>query len=33
VRNGDLANVALDLLGLPPVPGSEHDSRQDLDLR
>lgn len=31
VRNGDVANVALDLLGLGPVRGSEHDRAQDLD--
>jgi hypothetical protein len=30
VRNGDVANVALDLLGLGPVPGSRFDVRQDL---
>lgn len=32
VRNGAVANLSLDLLGLPPVPGSEHDAAQDLDL-
>lgn len=32
VRNGDLANLALDLLDLGPVPGSEHNSAQDLDV-
>lgn len=30
IRNGDVANVALTLLGMPGVSGSEHDSRQDL---
>lgn len=30
VRNGDLANLTLDLLGLPPVAGSEFDAAQDL---
>ncbi|WP_158647915.1 alkaline phosphatase family protein [Nocardioides houyundeii] len=32
VRNGMLANLSLDLLGLPPVPGSEHDAGQDLEV-
>ncbi len=32
VRNGDLANLVTDLLGLDAVPGSEHDRDQDLDV-
>lgn len=32
VRNGDVANLSLDLLGLGPVPASEHDFAQDLDV-
>jgi hypothetical protein len=31
VRNGVVANLALDLLGLPAVKGSEHDRAQNLD--
>lgn len=30
VRNGDVANLVTDLLGLGPVPDSELDARQDL---
>ncbi|KRF17660.1 hypothetical protein ASG90_04655 [Nocardioides sp. Soil797] len=30
IRNGDVANVALTLLGMPAVHGSEHDKRQNL---
>ncbi len=33
VRNGDVANLTTDLLGLPRVPGSEHDRRLNLDVR
>jgi hypothetical protein len=32
IRNGDVANLATDLLGLDPVPGSELDVEQDLDV-
>lgn len=32
VRNGDLANLTLDLLDLDPVPGSEHNSALGLDV-
>jgi hypothetical protein len=32
IRNGDLANLSLDLLGLGPVPGSRFDVRQRLDV-
>jgi hypothetical protein len=30
IRNGDVANLATDLLDLPKVPGSEHDARRTL---
>jgi hypothetical protein len=33
VRNGDVANLALDLLRLPAVKGSEHNRAKDLDWR
>ncbi len=32
VRNGDIANLVLDVLGLPPIPHSEHDYEQDLEV-
>lgn len=32
VRNGELANLTLDLLDLDPVPGSEHNSGLGLDV-
>jgi predicted AlkP superfamily pyrophosphatase or phosphodiesterase len=33
VRNGDVANLTTDLLGLGRVRGSEHNAAQDLDVR
>lgn len=33
IRNGSVANLATDLLGLPALADSEHDARQDLDVR
>jgi len=32
VRNGDVGNLVLDLLGLPPIPHSELDHDQDLEV-
>ena len=32
VRNGVVGNLVLDVLGLPPIPHSEHNAAQDLDV-
>ncbi len=32
IRNGDLANLVTDVLGLPALSRSEHDAEQDLDV-
>ncbi len=32
VRNGDVANLVLDVLGLPPIPQSGLDYAQDLEV-
>ena len=32
VRNGDVGNLVLDVLGYGPIPGSELDYAQDLEV-
>jgi len=32
IRNGDVGNLVLDVLGLPPLPGSELNYAQDLQI-